>query len=249
MKRMLPKGMVIVLVVMLLLGAIATATTLLHYSAGAAAQKLAVAALQEKYGLTRSSLGLFTAEYTEDEQGMHVWYRANAYLPKERVGDYHVLIVGGEAKATWTHDDKDRSLWESGAPESPCWGEKQLQACLAAANPVEWLRPYLAEDTDNADPPNIFDTLDFAVVEPETDDLPFREAQALADAALMDFYGMSAEEVARYDHYLDPRMLLCGDGRRLWEVTIADADNCFQVLVDAKTGEIFHISLTTGGVG
>lgn len=248
-KYSIPKGVVIALIVLLCMGTVAVAAVLLNYSPELRAQKIAMEALYEKYGLTRTSLGLFTVEYTEDEQGTHVWYKVNAYLPTERIGDYHVLIVEDKAEAAWTHDDKDRAMWESGNLESPYWGEKQLQAYLHAENSYEWLQPYLAAGEENVELSNFYDTLDFVVVEQETGDMPFRDAQDLADAALMDFYGMTEEEVASYDHFLEPRMLLCADGRRLWEVTIAGAESCYQILVDAQTGEIVNIMITTGGVG
>lgn len=248
-KYSIPKGVVIALIVLLCMGTVAVAAVLLNYSPELRAQKIAMEALYEKYGLTRTSLGVFTVEYTEDEQGTHVWYKVNAYLPTERIGDYHVLIVEDKAEAAWTHDDKDRAMWESGNLESPYWGEKQLQAYLHAENSYEWLQPYLAAGEENVELSNFYDTLDFVVVEQETGDMPFRDAQDLADAALMDFYGMTEEEVASYDHFLEPRMLLCADGRRLWEVTIAGAESCYQILVDAQTGEIVNIMITTGGVG
>lgn len=249
MKYRIPRGLVIALLVLLCMGTVAVAAVLVNYSPEMRAQKQAMEALCGKYGLTRSSLGLFTVTYAEDEQGVHVWYRANSYLPTERIGDYHVLIAEDKAEVSWTHDDKERILWDSGDPESPYWGEKQLQAYLHAENPHEWLQTYLAPAKEEADLPNFYDTLDFVVVEQETGDMPFRDAQDLADAALMDFYGMTEKEVASYDHFLDPRILLCADGRRLWEVTIAGEEICFQILVDTQTGEIVHIMVTTGGVG
>ena len=249
MKHHIPKGVVIALIVLLCMSTVAAAVTLLTYSPEVKAQKMAMEALQAKYGLTRSSFGLFTVECSEDEDGTHVWYRANVYLPVERVGDYHVLLVDGKAEAWWTHDDKDPALWKGGSPESPYWGDKQLQAYLNAPNPGEWLQPYLTPAQDDMALPSFYDTLDFTVVQKEETDMSFREAQALADAALMDVYGMTAEEVARYDHYLDGRILLCADGQRLWEITIADYAGAYTVLLDVRTGEIVHVMLTTGGNG
>lgn len=249
MKHWIPKGLVIALITLFCMGAVAVAAVLLNYSPEVRAQKTAMEALYQEYGLTRTSLGLFTVEYTEDEQGTHLWYRANTYLPAERIGDYHVLIADGKVEVTWTHDDKEPTMWESGNPENPYWGEKQLQAYLHAENSYEWLQPYLAEEVEKPDLPNFYDTLDFVVVEQAAGDMPFRDAQDLADAALMDFYGMTEEEVADYEHFIDPRILLCADGRRLWEVTIANAESCYQVLVDTQTGEIVNIMITTGGVG
>ncbi len=250
-KRAIPKGIVALLVVLLCMTTAATAAVTIRYSTKLSVQKLAMQALHDAYGLTRSSLGLFTVEFVEDETGVHVWYRANAFLPTERVGDYHVLIDGGDASVSWTHDDKDPALWLSGDPESPCWGEKQLQVYLTM-DIVErdaWLQQFLTENAEEGDELSTYGSLSFVVVRAEAGDMPFREAQALADAALMDFYGMTETEVARYEHNIDPRMLLCADGRRLWEITIADAMNTFNVLVDASTGEIVRIVHLTGGNG
>lgn len=250
MKYAVPKRLIAVLMLLLCMTTVAVAAVM-RYSPQMKLQKQAMEALHDAYGLTRSSLGLFSVEVTEDETGVHVWYRAKAFLPTERVGDYYVLIDGAEVLASWTHDDKDPALWLSGKPESPCWGEKQLQTYLTKGigEREVWLQQFLKEDAEERDELSVYGTLSFVVVQAEAGDMPFREAQALADEALMDFYGMTEAEVARYEHNIDPRMLLCDDGRRLWEITIADSEIVFNVLVDASTGEIVHIVHLTGGNG
>lgn len=251
MKYAIPKGVIVVLVLLLCMTTAAVAAVMLRYSPQMKVQKQAMAALHDAYGLTRSSLGLFSAEVSEAENGVHVWYRAKAFLPTDRVGDYHVLIDGEGASVSWTHDDKDPSLWISGDPTSPCWGEKQLQAYLTKdiGERDVWLQQFLEEGESERDELSAYGTLSFVAVQAEAGDMPFRKAQLLADAALMDFYGMTETEVARYEHNIDPRILLCDDGRRLWEITVADSEIVFNVLVDASTGEIVHIVHLTGGNG
>lgn len=250
MKCAIPKRVAAVLILLLGITTVAV-VAVIRYSPQMIAQKMAMEALNDAYGLTRSSLGLFSTEVTGDETGVHVRYRAKAFLPIERVGDYHVPIDGENVSASWTHDDKDPALWLSGNPESPFWGEKQLQTYLMKdiGERDVWLQQFLEEAAEERNEFSDYGTLSFVAVQAEAGDMPFREAQAMADAALMDFYGMTEAEVAQYEHNIDPRMLLCSDGRRLWEITIADSEIVFNVLVDASTGEIVHIVHLTGGNG
>ncbi|MBQ7849753.1 MAG: hypothetical protein IJ343_08550 [Clostridia bacterium] len=250
-KKRFVKTFVIVMLAVLCMSTVALAAVMLNYSPQVRVRKQAMQALHDTYGLSRSSLGLFSVELVEDETGVHAWYRAHSFLPTDRVGDYHVLIAGEDVSVSWTHDDKDPALWLSGDPKSPYWGEKQLQTYLTKGIGERdvWLQQFLKEDVKEPDELSIYGTLSFVAVQAEAGDMPFREAQALADTALMDFYGLTETEVARYDHYIDPRILLCDDGRRLWEITIADLETVFNVLVDASTGEIVHIVHLTGGNG
>ena len=49
--------------------------------------------------------------------------------------------------------------------------------------------------------------------------------------------------------YGEERILICGDGRRLLEVTIAGRDLCCHVLFDTDTDAVFWIQLSSGGNG
>lgn len=253
MKRVLMAFTALMLTLMLTFAAVAEE---LRLSPGLAAQKLAIVALQEKYGLSRDSLGLFSVDVEADGEAMVVCFRPDCFLPAERVGEYVIRVAGESADAAWTHDDKEPALWQSGDPESPAWGEKQLQLCLN--NNTSWLEPYLSEDIEGPVPPDVYDRLSFERFPSEADSLPsmveeeallLPQARDLADAALMAVYAMTADEVAALDHEMDAAYLVCDDGRILWEVAFADSERCYIILVDAITAEVFHITLASGGNG
>ncbi len=254
MKRMLMTTIALLMAMLLLCSAALAQSVSL--SPELAAQKLAIAALRDKYGVTRDSLGLFSVDVEKGADALIVYFRPDIFLPVERIGEYVIRVSGGEAEASWTHDDKDAALWQSGDPESPAWGEKQLQLCLA--NDTSWMAPYLSGDAELVYPPVMYDRFVFERFYSEADTLPptaaeealtLPQARKLADAALMDVYAMTEEEVAALDHDVEAYYLLCTDGRILWEVTLADSERCYIVLIDAVTEEVFHITLATGGNG
>ena len=222
------------------------------------AQKLAVAALHDQYGLTMTSLGLFAVDVLSEGDARVVHYRPHSYLPVERIGEYTVRVQSGQAEAVWTHDSADAAQWQSADMNSPAWGEAQLQAILAAGG-TGWLAPYYTTDEDPAEPPSLYDRLAFHRHSTDAEELPAglglekaltrTEALRLADAALTAVYGLTDADVAAMDHNMDAYYLTLTDGRVLWDLNIADSSCGFIVLVDAASGEVFHIDLFTGGNG
>ena len=253
MKRLFP----LILALLLLTCTLASAQTP-AYSPEMTAMKLAVAALNNSYGLTRSSLGLFTVDIIAEGDGHQVIFRPASYLPVERIGAYTVRVTDSTAKPSWTHDAQDAALWQSGSLDSPAWGEKQLQACLNSFD-TAWLKPYLADGPEPAWPAAYLDHFEFTRMPSEADTLPptlnledaltCSQALKLADAALMDVFSMSEEEVSALDHGLDAYYLRFADGRVMWDLNIADSQCGFIILVDAVSGEIFDLTLFTGGNG
>ncbi|MGN0754041.1 MAG: hypothetical protein ACI4ME_06230 [Aristaeellaceae bacterium] len=208
------------------------------------AAKTAIGALYDQYGFTAEMLGMFTMTVAAEEEATRV-HLISTLLPLGRVGEYEVTIRGDQAEAKWTHDDKDESLWASGALDCPYWGAKQLQTCLDKTDYIFGSDGDIPENV-----PNLYDSLDFTAVPPEKDELPSEERYALARAALADVYGLSEETMSSLESlYGEERILICGDGRRLLEVTIAGRDLCCHVLFDTDTGEVFWIQLSSGGNG
>lgn len=222
------------------------------------AQKLAVAALHEKYGLTMTSLGLFAVDVLSEGGAHIVHYRPHSYLPVTRIGEYTVRVKDNQAEAAWTHDDADAAQWQSADMDSPAWGEKHLQAILEAGG-TGWLAPYYISDEEPAQPPSLYDRLAFHRHSADAEELPAAlglekaltrtEALRLADAALTAVYGLTDADVAAMDHDMDAYYLTLTDGRILWDLNIASHSCGFIVLVDAVSGEVFHIDLFTGGNG
>ncbi len=232
---------------LVMVASVAVAAVALTYSPAANAKKLATQAMYDSYGFDRSTLGLLHGVATEEG----VRYYPDSYLPVERIGEYLVKIDGETATATWTHDDKDASLWQSGDPNAPVWGVKQLAAYLAV-DPRErggWLAAYTTAALPvPAVTPVPKEMTGIDTVNQQTGDLPLAQAMAYADAALMDVYGMSEGEVAAIDHDVDARVIV-ENGRRIWMLTYGDAEGMYYINLDAFTGEILDIGMTTGGNG
>lgn len=249
-KYRFPKGIVIALIVLLCMGT-AVAAVGFNYGKGVQAQKEANSILMDKYGFSSESLGLFVVETSVDEHGTHVRYSALPFLPMDRIGEYEVLITRDGTECTWSHDNKDPALWKSGEPECPYWGEKQLQAYLAVDvnERNEWLAGYLAEGFEPVDPPSVYDTLDYTVIEPDEGDLTSRQVREYAKTAVIDVYGLTEEDAAQLEVTIFPQLLRCTDGKRLWDVGFGTYECSFRVLVDAETGEVVHIKMESGGNG
>ena len=250
MKYHIPKGVLIALIALLCMGTVAVAAGI-NYGASVQAQRTANSVLSDKYGISTESLGLFVVETSVDEQGTHVHYCALPFLPMDRIGEYEVVIARDGVKVAWSHDDKDPALWESGEPECPYWGAKQLQAYLAVDGDerVEWLKGYLAEGFEPADPRSVYDTLEYTVVEPVEGDLTSRQVREYAKTAVVDVYGLTEEEAAQLEVTIYPQILQCTDGRRLWDVGFGTYECAFRILLDAETGEVVHIKMESGGNG
>lgn len=226
---------------------VAVAAVLVDYSPAAAAKKLATQAMYDTYGFDRSTLGLLYGVVTDEG----VRFYPDSYLPVERIGEYLVTIDGEVATATWSHDDKDAAMWQSGDPAAPVWGVKQLAAYLAV-DPGErgnWLAAYAtAALPAPAVTPVPQAPTGLNIVEQQDGDLPLAQAQAYADAALMDVYGMTEGEVAAIDHDVYACVIL-ENGRRIWDLTYGDSEGMYYIQMDAATGEILDIGMSTGGNG
>ena len=239
------KRMLILLLVCLLLIPVALAEEVV-LSPNMEAERIAVAALKDKYALTNDLFGLFVPYVASIENGVIVRYLPQAYLPANIVGEYEVQIIDGQATPTWTHDDQDPMFWQSDMLDSPCWGAKQLnQVRLSSAV----LADFIPADYIPVELPDKHGNLTFEWVEPTAEDMPAEEAMALADAAMKAVYNLPPEEIRLLDHTLEPAMLLASDGQRLWRFSFGDPERYFDVMVNASTGEIFAVTITTGGNG
>lgn len=253
MKRKLTLTLAIALA-LVLTASVALAAVVLNYSPEASAKKLATQAMYVTYGFDRSCLGLFKVDAEQTDEGVHVHYEACDFLPGDRVGEYDVLVADGQASITWTHDDKDAALWQSGDMDAPCWGVKQLQAYLAV-DPLErggWLDPWMTTATATVLPaatPDPALVTEWAPEDRIESDLTLAQAQAYADAALADMYGMTEAEVAGLDHDVQAGIVVGADGQRRWSITYSDAEGMYSVLMDASTGEIIDVDMSTGGLG
>lgn len=210
------------------------------------AERQAIAALKDKYGLTNDLFGLFVAYVTLNDDGAAVHYLPQAYLPAQMVGEYEVRIKGDQITASWTHDDQNPMFWQSDMLDSPCWGAKQLNQVRLSS---EVVADFLPADYEPMELPEKHGELTFEWVEPTAEDMPAEAAMALADAAIKAVYSLPPEEIRLLYHDMEPDLLLTSDGQRLWRFSFGDPERFFSVMVDAATGEIFDVTLTTGGRG
>ena len=86
------KRVVSLLLLFLLLSLAASAETPV-YSREMQAQKVAVAAVKVKYGITTDMLGLFSPQITITENETCVAFYPNDYLPVGRIGVYEVVLT------------------------------------------------------------------------------------------------------------------------------------------------------------
>lgn len=226
-----------------------TATALAEspaYTPEMAAQKVAIAAVKVKYGLTTDMLGLFSPQITVTEAETRVAFYPSSILPVNRIGVYEVVITDGAIDVKWTHDAQDPHFWQSKDIFSDCWGAGQLQNCLD----VQGIWRFFVDENQQAfNPPARLDSVNFTIGTRQDVTMRSYTVTALADAAVVDMYGLTVYEVEALDHDHEKEVLLLEDGTRLWQVTLSSASRCFSVFINDATGEVFDIIFSTGGNG
>lgn len=265
MKRKLTLTLALVAVIVLTVSAAFAAVTLL-YSPSASAIRQARSAVMAQYGLTHTTLGLFTCNI--DAQGDTTivtfggdWmasYGGNA-------GDYTVTLQDGEVVARWTNDDVDPALWRNGDLSAPVWGQPQLERFLqektiggtvidapgttgvVCADPTSTPAPPPADTTEGT-------VIAIAEVTPAPGELTKDEALAVGRAALMENFGLTEADMTQRVTILSCRMLQTGDyPLRVWSISatcqIDGFDWYMYVELHASTGEILSIHMQTGGNG
>ena len=216
------------------------------YTQNMQAQKIAVATLKVKYGLTTDIIGLFYPEITVTEGETRVAFYPSSILPADRIGVYQVFLAAGDIRWSWTHDDQDPYLWQSRDLFSDYWGAGQLQICLDV--PGIW-QFFEEENKVFHDPVGLLDNVEFTLGTRQDVNMRANKVMALADAAVADMYGLTVYEVDAMDHNHDLDVLLLADGTKLWRVTISSASRCFSVYINDTTGEVFDVIFSTGGNG
>ena len=109
----------VIVMALVLLTATAFALYALQLSPKADAVSQARRALTEKYGLTPEAFGLFYATSSQEGQNWVVHFAAGEGIYPALIGEYTVTLEKGRATASWSHDDVDPALWQSGPGLSP----------------------------------------------------------------------------------------------------------------------------------
>lgn len=243
------KRILSLLIALLLLGSAALAEAPV-YSPALEAQKKAIHAMYEQYGFTLETLGVFTTLVHEKDDAWYVSFQS-AFMPYSRVGQYDAVVKGDEVTLIWTHDESGVDH-TTGDPACTVWGPKQIEAYLAvdSLERHHWTAPYYAGENDVVEIfTSVWLELGLSTVPQEEGDLPYDEARIIADAALADVFLMSSEDIAALEHNVSAAIKAAADGRRFVELIFAHSELCFQILIDAATGEVHHIALLSGGNG
>ena len=246
--------------------ATALAAVAVLYSDNAAKINLAREALYETYKLTPKTLGLFTQDGREENGVYTLTWTCNTYHPS-LTGVYTTVVKDGKATASWSYDDVDKSVYDSGALSAPVWGPKQLEASFASKEEASGYSLALdAKDRENgvaettghkseplADGERIWQGEILREAEPGANDLPVERAYAIAVQALVTDFGMDEDVIAANTATLDEAFLLREDGSGVWDIglylIIDGVDYDCAVRLDSVTGEVLTIDVWTGGNG
>ena len=239
MKRKMTMALVLV-AALVMMASVALAAAVLNYSPQANVLTMARNAVIEKYGLTHTTLGMFNYDMSMTNGQSVVVFHSDVVdeQGKDLAGEYVVTIPDdGELMVTWSYDNVDPAVWQNGAMEAPVWGQLQLETFLRDKTNGGTVDDNVILDDggvtysvntpepsamDAEDGPIVeFGTIEIVQVTPGPGELNETAAIELARAALMESFGLNEGEVAQIDFFR----------------------------LDAETGEILDIGMSTGGNG
>ena len=265
MKKKMSVALAVAIVLTLTLVTALAAVAVMH-SDQANKVNLSREALYEKYGLTPKTLGLFVCEGGEENGEYTLTWNCNTYHPS-LTGVYTTVVKNGKATAAWTYDDTDQAVYDSGALSAPVWGHKQLEASFADKEKASGYSLALsAQDRENeinetpdhvseplADVEWIWQDEILHEAEPGENDLSAEQAYAIAVQALVEDFGMDADEIAANTAILEEDFLLRENGNGVWDICLYlildGVDYDCAVWLDGATGEVLTIDVGTGGNG
>ncbi len=255
---------------LVLIAAVAVAAVTVTRSMQAEKVSLARTALQEKYGLTAKTLGLFQWT-TEERDGVFVMTLKSDTIHPSLTGEYTVTVQDGKATASWSYDDVDAAVYESGALDASVWGEKQLEAALKDLDAASgYSIPLYQQETADAEPlatpavqlkegERLWMGEIWTQATPGADDLTFRQAFDIAVQAVSEEFGLDASVVANGELVREDENDENSDfsqnaqGQTRWAFSIyiryEGVEYSFGVVLDGKTGEVLLTNVLTGGNG
>lgn len=268
-KKKMSFGLVMAMALILVAG-IAIAAITINRSPAADIINQARTALEQKYGMTPAALGVM---FPKAEQAGDQWTVTflGGGMPEGLVGEYTVVIKkDAQPEASWSHDNADKALLDSGSLDSPAWGVKQIQKALTDTAAREAaIQKHLKENPDlikhaqglgptpavenPQDGDRFVQGKHMREGKPGEGDLTQEKALEIAKAALMDEFKLSRETLDRAE-LTDAIFLKAVEGdKTAWSLHFYVVDKEVElglgVLVDAKTGELLNIGITTGGNG
>lgn len=199
---------ILLFAILLLLCATALALSL-KFSAQYHMLGLARSAVSAKYDLSGEMLDLFSTDTQHSGSGWTVHFTPLA-LNTKAMGIYTVTFEGnGTAAASWSHDDIELSSLSSGDLSSDAWGAQQLKRALRLRreNAAAWNDAALGmydnmslKERADLDAPLLSDTDAgvFINISPDEKDIPQAQAQAMAQKAVSDKYGVALDVLTSY---------------------------------------------------
>ena len=193
-----------------------------------------------------------------------VTFESSMGLSPQRLGVYMVEKNGDTVVASWTHDEIDPAVWTDGNLLAPVWGQPQLVKALCEEKEAAY-RISDGERESPAETPipkehagaSVWNTTTHEV-EPAEGDMTLEEAKTIAQTALMDEFGLTAEEAAvpfsveDYAYHAG-QLVVDGDGTRMWELAFNMMLNGTEyngaVFINSQTGAVEAVEYTTLGNG
>ena len=227
-------------------------------------------ALIEKYGMTPAALGVFFPKASQEGKEWKVQFIGGG-LPEGLVGEYTVLLSEGQApKASWSHDDADKALLDSGKLESPAWGVKQIQKALTDTDAKEaaikkhlQANPELIKYAEGLGPtPPVEKPQDgdryyggahMREAQPEAKHLSREKALEIAKAAIVEDLKVSQATLDKAEMTHAVFLKAVEGDKTTWTfafyVVEGGVEMGLGVSLDGESGEIINIGISTGGNG
>lgn len=260
----------LVFAIVLVLGAMtAFAAIAVMRSGNANKINLAREALYEKYGLTAQTLGLFLYD-AKEENGEYILTWTGSTFHPSLTGVYTTVVKDGKAEARWSHDDVEKSVYDSGDLSASVWGYKQLETAFenrATASEYSQALYRQGEANGEQDAPEVEpeplkegetfwkDGEIIHAAEPGADDLTRDQAYEIAVQALSeDFgeFGVDQTSIAA-SVITDESFHIRDNGQKLWIFWFFMRQDGVEyecgVTLDGATGEVLSTDALTGGNG
>lgn len=268
-KKKLSLGLVLALILILAATA-ALAAYALNRAPQADIVNRARQALYDKYGLTAQTIGLFTWSVEKQGDMETVTFTGDGY---------HVSLLGvytvafdkdGKASASWSYDDADKALYESGDMSCSIWAQKQMAAALSNPEKASEISValYKAYQSEHKETPAVTPQPipDLKVGEtwwqgeilragtPGENDMSKEEAIKIAQAVILEDYGFSEKNCDVWEVVDENVEFNTRENKNsVWCISVYAVKDGVEmgigVVLDAQTGEVLLSNIITGGNG
>jgi hypothetical protein len=258
----------VIVMALVLLTATAFALYALQLSPQANAVSQARRALTAKYGLSSEAFGLLNATSAQEVDRWVVCFTSSDGIHPSLVGEYTVILENGQATASWSHDDVDPALWQSGDLTSPAWGQPQIEKALRGDPQAQEIQAALWQNQPGSAAPQPTPPDDphpgqvywegqwIAPTDPPAEALSLEQALVLAKEALAQEYRLPQETLdaaVLVDSRYFPSSPPIPNGPAVWTFHLYLVHDGVEwgcgVILNGQTGEILSVDSMTGGNG